>query len=461
MQRLVQRTAQRLLLSFLGGLFIILGFPAHARVMQLGLNEASPVRYQQTVDTVFISNPDVADYQVVNGNQLVVFGRNVGTTTLLVLDAQGRTLDNRTVFVNKSLARLQQEVAARFPGSDVDISNMGEQVVLSGLVDSEVIKRNIYTFVGEWMGKEYEEDKRSLTFADETLDIGFLTQRTYKGLLNNIEVNTVQQVNVKLTVAEVSHSFIRQLGAKWGSMVGSEGDVFLGSGQFFNMYKKINARNIGLYISAADDDSMGQILAEPNLSVISGETASFLAGGEIPIVTILDNSQDITYKEFGVRLQLAAEVLNDDKINLTLEPEVSAIDMQGSNNSLDLPAFKTRRARTTVQLADGESFVLGGLLNSEEREALSRIPIIGDVPILGAMFRHTRSERVQTEMIIVATVNLVRPVQPGLVQLPTMERAPTLARYFKLDMPAQKTGPEKIKAQQQMKSLLDKGGFKE
>lgn len=422
-------------------------------IINLGVDEAERLQYRTPIDTVFIANPDIADYQVLKGNRLVVFGKKVGSTALLILDADGKTIDDKTLVVNKSLAHIRQQLLIRFPNQSIDILNLGDQVVLSGTVPSEQMRQDVYRLVGELLNKEVTIDRRRWETDDKTFDLRFLTEHRYQGIVNNIEVDEVKQVNVKLTVAEVSHSFMRQLGFRWGS-VNAEG-VFLGNGQFLDMIGNISSSDIARYISAADDDNMGQVLAEPNLSVISGETASFLAGGEMPIVTILNDTQSITYKEFGIRLELAAEVLKDDKINLSMQPEVSAIDSQVAQNTLNIPAFKTRRARTTVQLGDGESFVLGGLLNSEEREALSKIPLIGDIPVLGALFRHTTMERQKTELIIVATVNLVKPVQPGVIQIPQMQLNNSLLHYFNL------TNPEHIPASNKARLILSTGGFKE
>ena len=431
-----------------------------AGTISLGVDEAKPMKYQTPIDTVFIANPEVADYQVVKGNQLVVFGKKVGSTSLLVLSESGRTIDSKTLSVNKSLSFIRQQVIARFPDTSIEINNLGDEVILSGLASSEQERQDVYNLIGEVLGKEYVEEKLSWEVGDSSYDIKFLTNRQYKGLINNIEIDEVKQVNVKLTIAEVSHSFIRQLGIKWGT-VNADGSAFnFGSGVFFDtLGNSLNSSNIARYISAVDDDSMGQVLAEPNLSVISGESASFLAGGEMPIITYVDDSQNITYKDFGVRLDLAAEVLKNDKINLSLLPEVSAID-PSIENDLNLPGFKTRRARTTVQLGDGQSFVLGGLMNTEDREALSKVPLIGDIPVLGAMFRHTSDTRQKSELIIVATVNLVKPVESDTVLLPQFEMSTSsLLRYLNLPKPDFKNTPPILR--RQAMSVLAAGGFKQ
>ena len=429
-----------------------------ADTMYIDVNEATPLAYNQPLETVFVTDPDIADYKIVDSNRLVVYGKNVGRTSFLVMGAGDTVIDRRTLIVHQNLSAVQAQIKIRFPDSEVELTSLDDQVVISGQVASEETSQEIYHLAGELLGKQVTEDK--VSWKDDGLQgtsIRFLTRKNYQGLVNNLQVNLVRQINVKLTVAEVSHSFIRQLGVKWGSEMGSGNSaVFLGNGQFYNKIGHISSNTIAKYISAADDDAMGQILAEPNLSVLSGETASFLAGGEMPIITYVDGSQNINYKEFGVRLTLAARAQKNDIINLSLEPEVSSIDASNSNNKLGVPAFKTRRTRTTIQLADGESFILGGLLSSEDREALSKVPLIGDIPILGAAFRHTDNRRQKTELVIVATVNLVKPVPAGSIQLPRMNRTDTLLRYFNLDL-----SNEKESVATQARNILAAGGFKQ
>lgn len=449
-------TLGRLLVAWAVWLVVI---PATASELSLSVDEAKTLSFSTPIDTVFIANPELADFQVVKGNRLIVFGKKTGRTSLVVLGTDGTSLANRVLVINRNFTNLRRQVAALYPDSDITLAPLGDQLVLSGVVASESVRQGIYHLVGDALGLGFEERRVSVALGDETQETDFLARRTYRGLIDNLTVAVVRQVNVKLTIAEVSQSFLRQLGVKWGSDIGVGGEIdFLGNGQFTELLgDRINSMDIRNYISAADDDSLGQVLAEPNLSVISGESASFLAGGEMPIVTRIDETNQITYKEYGVRLDLAAKVEQDDRIKLTLQPEVSAIDYQFAAEGI--PAFKTRRARTTVQLGDGESFVLGGLLNSEDREALSKIPLIGDLPVLGALFRHTRNERVKSELIIVATVNLVKPVPAETIQLPHMTVAPSLMRYFNL--PISLPGEPKLPAYRQAKEILARGGFRE
>ncbi|KHT52717.1 general secretion pathway protein GspD [Vibrio sinaloensis] len=419
-------------------------------LMNLGEGEAKAINTKAEIASVFISDPKIADYQVVDKNKLIIFGKKVGTVSLLAFDDNSETIISRKLVVNQSLIHIQQQVQIRYPDVSISIYNLGEQVVLAGKVPSEKIRDEINVLVGELLNKKYEDYKIEWDLGDNTYEMEFMTRRHYKGIVNNIEVSTTKQVNVKLSIAEVSQSFLEQFGVKYGT-VGQ--DTFM-PGTFVDQLINFSASDIVSVISAIGDDSVGQVLAEPNLSVISGETASFLVGGEIPVVTIVDGGTNVLFKEFGIRLEMMAKVLQDDKIKLSLMPEVSSLDTQYQNDRYNLPALKTRRARTTVELGDGQSFVLGGLLSTEDRESLSRVPFIGDVPILGALFRHTETVRNKTELVIVATVNLVKPVNPSQIQLPTMKRTTTMQRFFNVEYsytPASKAWAEEV---------LQAGGFK-
>lgn len=419
------------------------------RVLNLNQGSAHSLGFKSDVGTVFISDDKVADYQVVNANKVVIFGKNQGNSALIIFDKEGNTLISRQIQVNKSLVNIQQQLQLHFPHAEVSVFNIAEQTVLSGTVSSEREKDQIHQFVGELMAKPATIE----TFAWEDNSDGssgeyplpYLTKRSYPGLVNQIEVNLTRQVNVKLTIAEVSHSFIEQFGIQ----LGTEG---IGAGTFVNALTKFTASDIVTVISAIGDDTVGQVLAEPNLSVISGETASFLVGGELPVVTFIDNTTNVEYKEFGIKLDIAAKVEQDDKIMLALMPEVSALDAQFANDYYNIPALKTRRARTTIELADGQSFMLAGLINTEDKELLRRIPYIGDIPVIGALFRHTLTERSKTELIIVATVNLVQPVMAHEIQIPTIKRTSTLNRFFKIEADDE-TVPW-------IDNTLAKGGFK-
>ncbi|WP_073604741.1 type II and III secretion system protein family protein [Vibrio aerogenes] len=396
-----------------------------ASVISLQEGEAIPVSSGQEIDTVFIANPDVADYQVIDRHKIVVYGKATGKTSLIAFNENHQAVINRKLVVNRDFSEVIQQIQRRFPRSSVELSNIGKQIVLSGTVSSHAEKDGIYELAGQLLGRDASTQTFQLTSeeGEQQSSAAFMTRRVYQGIINQIEVAQTKQVNVKLSVAEVSQQFMENFGIQFG-------DSGQTAGVFANPILNFSADDLLTTITAINDDSVGQVLAEPNLSVISGESASFLVGGEIPVVTVIDGSVSVQYKEYGVRLEMLAKVLRDDKIKLSLQPEVSSLDTQYSNENYDLPALKTRRVKTSIELRNGQSFVLGGLLSTEDVESLKKIPYVGDIPLLGALFRHTETSRNKTELIIVATVNLVQPVSPYQIQLPAMQRTSNLSRFF-------------------------------
>lgn len=265
----------------------------------------------------------------------------------------------------------------------------------------------------------------------------------FEGLINRLKLPATNQVNVKLTVVEVTKTFMDNVGIDWSN-------AGLGAGQFSLTKFRFDANSLNSLIYAIKNDSIARILAEPNLSVLSGETADFLVGGEIPIVTTSMAGSTITYKEFGVKLVIAAKVESNNKIKLNLSEEISSLDGQYALGDLNIPKLRSRKARTTVEPGDGDSFVLGGLLNENEKESLSGIPFISDIPILGALFRRTGAERERTELVVVATVNLVKPISFNKVALPNFVRSNLAERFFNI------SAIRESKSRKQVTEFLDK-----
>ncbi|ORT49217.1 general secretion pathway protein GspD [Vibrio sp. qd031] len=414
--------------------FLFVSATHAASLINIGVGDAHYVSTKRDIGSVFISDPSIADYHIIQKDKIIFYGKKVGTTTLLVFDDEGGTILSNKLVVNKSLVHIQQQLQIQYPDSEVSVSNLGDQVVLTGTVATEQIKDEIHLMVGELLGKE-----------GVFISNGLIRTYRFPGVVNNVKVVTTKQVNVRLTVAEVSHTFMEDFGVQIGTT---------SPGVFVDQLINFSADDISTIITAVNNDNVAQVLAEPNMSVISGQSASFLAGGEIPVVTVSDGGTNVIYKEYGVRLQLQAQVLQDDKIVLSLAPEVSSIDNQYQDGTYDLPSLTSRKVDTTIELGDGQSFVLGGLLNSQDKESLQKIPYIGDIPILGAMFRNTSTERIKTELIIVATVNLVEPVEANTIQLPTMKKTNNLARFFAIEQEY----PTAIRRWSEQ--VLSKGGFK-
>ncbi|MUK62154.1 BON domain-containing protein [Aliivibrio fischeri] len=416
-------------------------------IINMSKGDSQVILANKEVGSVFVSDPKIADYQVIEKKKVVVYGKSIGQSSVMVFDRDGHTLANKKIIVNKSLDSIKQYITVKYPDVDVNVFNIGDRVVLSGTVSTEQEKDEINNIVGQLLDKDDETFTFEQDMEDQDYEMQFMERTDYKGIVNNIEVATTKQVNVKISIAEVSQSFLQEIGVRYGT----DPNV---SGVFVQPLTHFSSSDIMSVITAIGSDTVGQILAEPNLSVVSGESASFLVGGELPVVTTVNNSTNVMYKEYGVRLELMAKVKKDDKITLSLVPEVSSLDIQYENDSYDLPALKTRRARTTVELGDGQSFVLGGLLSSEDKESFEKIPFVGDIPIIGALFRGSSTKRNKTELLIVATVNLVKPIHPSQIQLPMMRKTTTLNRFFALE-------DSYVKASDKWaKELLAIGGFK-
>ncbi|CNF56302.1 type II and III secretion system protein family protein [Yersinia similis] len=418
--------------------------------------EARTLKVNGVVDTVFISNPDVADYEVIDEKQVVIFARENGRASLEIYGGENNTtLMTMNIVVDPLLGNIKNEMTEEYPGSDIDIKKYGEGYVLTGTVPDEDAREGIYMTVGQALGLKRKETNLKIkpgsvsaiggeSNNDEPID--FMQKVVFEGLINRLKLPATNQVNVKLTVVEVTKTFMDNVGIDWSN-------AGLGAGQFSLTKFRFDANSLNSLIYAIKNDSIARILAEPNLSVLSGETADFLVGGEIPIVTTSMAGSTITYKEFGVKLVIAAKVESNNKIKLNLSEEISSLDGQYALGDLNIPKLRSRKARTTVELGDGDSFVLGGLLNENEKESLSGIPFISDIPILGALFRRTGAERERTELVVVATVNLVKPISFNKVALPNFVRSNLAERFFNI------SAIRESKSRKQVTEFLDKGGF--
>ena len=188
-----------------------------ARIVNLSEGDAQAIETQSEIGSVFISDPEIADYQVIDKNKVVFFGRKIGNASFMVFDKEGNTLISRKLVVNKSLVHIQQQIQLRYPKSDVSIYNLGEQAVLSGTVSSDEIREQIYRLAGELLGKDVEITNVNWDLGDQMYEMQFMRRYRFQGLVNNIDVVTTKQVNVKLTIAEVTHSFLEEFGIQIGT----------------------------------------------------------------------------------------------------------------------------------------------------------------------------------------------------------------------------------------------------
>ncbi len=404
--------------------------PANAqteRVEKLGVSEqlnvevgkGQVIRLPRPAATVFVADPDIADVQAQSPSIIYVFGKRAGNTSMFAVDEADNLLLRSSVQVDHNLAGLRDAIDRLIPSNTVDVSSVDGSIVLDGKVDSPTDAQELRELASRYLGE------------DETL-------------LNRTRVGAPTQVHLRVRVAEVSREVIKEFGINWETLFNSGNFTFgFASGRDLvsdgaNIFRSPanaggNAPGIGFgnyasgsasvstAIDALAEEGLVTVLAEPNLTALSGETASFLAGGEFPIpVASDDNEIEIEFKEFGISLAFTPTVLSRNRISLRVRPEVSELSDNGAITigGLTIPALATRRAETTVELGSGQSFAVGGLLSNDVQNTVSKFPGLGDLPILGTLFRSQRFQTNETELVIMVTPYLVTPVDEPVLASP-------------------------------------------
>ena len=376
------------------------------------------VTLAQPVTSLFAADPKVAEVRPASPTSLFVFGIAPGQTTIAALGEGGLPVAQIDLTVQPSTYG-SGEVAGivraglHFPG--VNIAARPGGYTVTGRAETPGDAERVLSALRPYLGP------------GQTVD-------------NRLAIDTPLTVNLQVRVIEVQRTVTRQLGINWSASFANAASGFAGAGSIINRVIDaasipdsfsfgFNGKNgsINAVVDALAQDQLAVILAEPNLTAQSGETASFLAGGEYPIpVSQQNNTITVDYKQYGVSLAFVPTVISANRISLKVRPEVSQLTTQGavaiSNGSLTLtiPALTVRRAETTVELGSGQSFAIAGLLSDNSTQNARGIPFLGELPILGALFRSTAYQRGQTELVIIVTPYLVRPVSsPTALTVPT------------------------------------------
>ena len=410
-----------------------------ANQVALSVGEGSMINLPRSVASVWTSNPKVADVYVQGPRQINLFGKDFGEATVIATAADGSVVYGAQVRVSQNLPTINEVMRAAMPENDIRVLNIGQTAILQGTVASPADS----AFAQQLAMSELNP---GVDFSKE----GALCKIC---VINRLKVATPLQVTLKVRVAEVNRSLLKKIGVnlltsdptsgfKFGLAQG-EGIFLPAAGQTSEQAGQVIRSTIGSTLSAsgklfgldiissldlAQTDGLVSILAEPNLTALSGETASFLAGGEFPIpVSSGLGSTSIEYKQYGVGLAFTPVVLGDGRISMRVRPEVSELSDAGSVKlgDVQVPALLTRRAETTVELGSGQSFMIAGLLRNTNSNSINKAPFLGDLPILGALFRSTNFQRQETELVIVVTPYLVRPVSRHLAVPTDGYRAPT------------------------------------
>jgi pilus assembly protein CpaC len=370
------------------------------------VGQSRVINFDKPVGRFSVSNPEIAEAVLVTPDQVLVNGKAFGQVNFIAWEQSGGQYLVFDVFVRANLSLIDSQIRALFPKDDIRLSQANGSVVLSGSVANSATAAQAQSVVEA---------------------AGFKTVN-----LLATPVKNTAQVQLQVRVAEVSRSRMRDLGTSYAYQGGSSG-VYANSGggpsALGNVTNGILSGSLSsalnLFVMGGNTMSMIRALqtqgalrelAEPNLIAMDGQQASFLAGGEFPVPIVQGggerNTVSIVFKEYGVRLNFKPTIIDEDHIRLELEPEVSTIDFANGVkfDGFLIPALRTRRAKTGVELRDGQSFALAGLLDNNESRTLSKVPVLGDIPVLGALFKSKNFQKNETELMFIVTAQLVKPV---------------------------------------------------
>lgn len=435
--------------------------------VDITVSEGTLIQLKTKAKTIFVANPEIANYQIPTSDKIFIFGLKPGITNLYALDAKGNVIFEDKIKVQHNTVDLNSQINTLYPQARVEaISNNG-QLLLKGTVPTALIAANV------------------MELAKSYLVVNTDNQKMLEPI-NQLSVTLPNQVNIRVKIAEVSRSVTTKLGLHPGDdMLGVKNmawaqhtnetssinlngmmkdivgvDIAGSMNKIFGL--KLNSHSIML--DALAKEGAAKLLAEPNLTSLSGETASFLAGGEYPLpVSQNQNGQILVeYKKYGVLLNITPTVLSDQRISLKIQPEVSSLDVASgfSLSGLNIPGIKVNRAETTVELASGESFMLAGLLMQDENNTVNKFPFLGDIPVLGALFRSTGFERKETELVIIAEAYVVKPSKDKNYTLPTENYMPysDLERLFNVSWQSKENMPA-LQIDEDQPRLLGDNGF--
>lgn len=383
---------------------------------------------------VLVADPKVASFQMPSSSSIFLFAENAGTTTLYALDNNDDVIAAIRLVATHDLAALATQINNEIPGARVEFGpSSGNGLIVRGQVRTPQQAKQVISSVQAYLGSS--DDKAGQGGGGGG---GGQGAAPAPRVINQLKVELSAQVNISVRIVEVSRSLSTQLGLNW--------DVTLKNNNYFfsNAASLFTATNTGItplstttnamaggshtrgstsvagLLTALSEDGLATVLAEPNLTAMSGETAGFAAGGEVPIVIITNNNVSIEYKQYGVIMRMTPTLLSPNRISLHVAPEVSdlsdegAVTLQGNV----IPAFKVRRADTTVELASGQSFALAGMLRSNIDQTVNGVPGLKSIPGLGRLFETEASKQQDTELVIIATAYVVEPTSPSDLQTP-------------------------------------------
>ncbi|SFQ05512.1 pilus assembly protein CpaC [Mesorhizobium sp. NFR06] len=389
--------------------FIDVSSPSLHRVF-VPVSQSATIQVNATLGDIVVGDEKIADAQPMTDKTLYIIGKAVGTTTVNLFSEDKRSLGTIQIEVGQDVSDMAAAIRQVAPKARIEIGSINGKVRLSGHVKDAATLASIVEVT-----QQYGPD----------------------AIINAVTIDDSEQVNLSVRILEAKRNAGRDLGVsirstnsrgttRTGTGVAAvdKDNVVLGPGAlvsdllstaspFGALITRVIDNNIkvDLIIEALESKGVVRLLAEPNLTTVSGETASFNAGGEVPIRSVNAQGEvEIVFKQFGVNLNFTPVVLDDGKIHMKLAPEVS--DLTGFTTAGD-PIFTNRKLSTVVDLRDGQSFAVGGLLSSKNTRLQDQVPWLGQVPIIGALFHNSSTQKEETELVVIVTPHLVRPVKPG------------------------------------------------
>jgi pilus assembly protein CpaC len=389
----------------------------------LEVDKAAVIPLAEPATTVFVASPDIADVQIASPANVLVYGKKPGATTVFVVTQSGT--ESYPVSVSRPIGEVAAAIRRQVPNAQISVAGAPNGIAISGHVASPLEAEQVKTAARQFLG-----DKEDIAF--------------------NVTVDAATQVTLQVRVAEVSRTAEKAFGFNWNNLfnngsiaiglITGRTPITTGTGATLNfvpatppnLTTNYNSVGFGFHgqdinvtsvLDALQTEGLVTILAEPNLTAISGETANFLAGGEFPFPVPQGLSQvTIEFKRYGISVDFTPTVLDGNRLSIKVRPEVSQLDTtnQITLNGVSVPGLTVRRASTTVELASGQSFAIAGLYQHNVTSSLQQFPGLGDMPILGALFRSSNFQRNESELVIIVTPYVVRPVsRPEDLHVPT------------------------------------------
>ncbi|MEI7366355.1 type II and III secretion system protein family protein [Pectobacterium colocasium] len=402
--------------------------------VRLTVNQGRLLQLHGLPDSVLVADPNIASFELPSPGNLFVYAKSVGTTTLYAMDENGNVINAIRLVSEHDLKALGERMKREFPGADIQLeASIPSGVIVRGSVDTpQDAKRvidSIQAYISASSGGQGGGGGGGEKLPGSSESSG--------KVINQLKIKTPSQINIQVRVVEVSRKLTSELGFNWAASLSTgSGNMSAGSGSRLNLFNATTGRfanptdsgflNFGRsrlsgLLTAMNQQGMATVLAEPNLTAMSGETAAFAAGGEVPIVLITNNSVSIDYKSYGVILRMTPTLLSANRISLHIAPEVSELTDVGSvqlEGGSRIPALTVRRADTTVELASGQSFALAGMLRSAGSQTINGVPGLSSVPMFGRLFESEATSQEETELVIIATAYVVEPVNAGDLQTP-------------------------------------------